>query len=278
MRYRLFALFVLLFCSLAAPLSAFAEDPYPESLQILPVDQLVGERLTYDVSFLWFDRLAIGTISLTRGEQPGTYVAELEARTRGFAAMVTRDRVEKYRTIMDIGPNGLLRPLVYSSHTLKGKGKRQREKITSYTFDYAKRQVKYQKIKNNAIRADEMIPLESEGPVYDILSAFYNLRLGAFGPLDQKKIALPTLHRKGVEEIIVAPIARAGEDNHFFAKDELLCKVLVDPEIFGTDGNDLLISFDENSQPQKAVVKNVIGLGDVKGVLRHAEHHLAMLD
>ena len=234
-----------------------------------PVEGLVGEQLTYDVSFLWFKRLAKGSIRLERGEQPGTYLATMEARTRGFAAMVTKDRIEKYQTLMEIGPNGLLRPLVHSSHTFKGKGKDQREKMTSYTFDYAQGQVQYEKIKNNRIDADEVLPLGTDGPVFDILSAFYNLRLEAFGALEQQAIRMPTFYRKGVEDIVVTPVAKLdSNDKSFFSDGSSLCKVLVDPSVFKTNGRELLVSFDKNNRLERGIIKNVIGLGDVKGVLR----------
>ncbi len=234
-----------------------------------PIEALVGEQLSYDVSFLWFDHLAEGSIRLSRGEQPGTYLAVLEARTLGLAAFVTKKRIEKFQTLMEIGPTGTLRPLRHSSHSIKGQGKGRREKVTSYSFDYQHQQVTYQKIKNNRVRADELLALGTEEPVYDILSGFYNLRAGLFGPYSNQQIHMPTFYRKGVEEIVVAPIkASSAADQRFFGAENVLCQVFLDPSVFGTKGRDLLISFDKHSQPQKAVVKNVIGLGDVKGVLR----------
>ncbi len=262
----LFTILVLLFGN-AIAFAASADSVVPEPH---PINKLVGEQLSYDVSFLWFDRLAVGSISLSPGERPGTYLAVLEARTRGLAALVTQNRIEKFETLMEVGPDGTLRPLVHSSHTIKGSGKKLREKITSYAFDYANQQVKYQKVKNNRLAADEILALETEGPVYDILSGFYNLRAGIFGRFDDRQIHLPTFHRKGMEEIVVAPAeAKSETDRKFFGQDNILCQILLDPSIFGTKGRDLFVSFDEDSQPQRAVVKNVIGLGDVKGVLRH---------
>jgi len=193
----------------------------------------------------------------------------MEARTRGVAAFVTKNRIEKYQTLMEIGPDGFLRPLVHSSHTFKGKGAEQKEKRTSYTFDYESRQVQYTKVKYHRVDADELLPLETDGPVYDILSAFYNLRLEAFGSLAQQEIHMPTFHRKGVEEIVVAPVNNLKRsDKKFFASKGTLCKVLVDPSIFKTNGRELFVSFDENNRLERGIIKNVIGLGDVKGVLR----------
>ncbi len=88
-----------------------APAPTPTTLTPHPIDALLGEELAYDVSFLWFDRLAVGSITLARGAKPGTYVAVMEARTRGVAAYVTKDRAERFRTLMEVGPDGLLRPL-----------------------------------------------------------------------------------------------------------------------------------------------------------------------
>ncbi len=258
----LFALHI--FCSGEA-LAVAITDPKVKSH---PVDAFLGEELIYDISFLWFDRLAVGTIRLSRGEVPETYLAVLEAQTRGFSAFVTKNRRERFQTLMEIGPDGLLRPLLHSSHSLKGKGDKQREKITSYSFDYASRQVKFQKVKDHIIRAEEQFPFGTDGPIFDILSAFYNLRCGSLGPLDGERITLPTFHRKGIEEIVIAPADARFKNSGIFAKESILRKVLVSPEIFKTNGRDLLISFDEAGRPLKAVVKNVIGLGDVKGVLR----------
>lgn len=260
-------LFAMLVFYVGEAFSATEIDPI--LIKSHPVDSLVGEELFYDVSFLWFDRLAVGIIRLSRGEKPGTYLAVLEAQTRGFSAFVTKNRREQFQTLMEIGPDGLLRPLVHSSHSLKGNGDKQREKITSYSFDYATRQVTFQKIKDHIIHADELLPFGTDGPIFDILSAFYNLRSGSLGPLDGEQVNLPTFHRKGIEEIVIAPVdSTTVTDSGFFAKNTIVRKVLVGPEIFKTNGRDLLISFDQSGRPLKAVVKNVIGLGDVKGFLR----------
>ncbi|MDX2481161.1 MAG: DUF3108 domain-containing protein [Desulfuromusa sp.] len=255
----LFAIFVILFAGGVV----FAGSV------VHPVENLVGERMDYDISFLWFDRLAEGSIRLERGEQPGTYLATMEAKTLGFAAFVTRHRVEKYQTLMEIDADGFLRPLVHSSHTFKGTGESRKEKNTTYDFDFLNRQVHYKKLKSQRVVADEQFLLETGESVFDILSAFYNIRLGAFGPFNKDSIHIPTLHRKGVEEIVVVPINElTGKNEKFFSKKITVCKVLVDPSIFKTNGRELFVGFDEKNRLARGIIKNVIGLGDVKGVLR----------
>jgi len=251
---------ILLFVTATFALSANSEHP---------VEELVGERMEYDISFLWFKHLAEGSIRLERGKEQGTYLATMEARTLGLAAFVTRQRVEKYQTLMEIGPNGLLRPQLHSSHTFRGTGASRKEKRTTYRFDFANRRVNYHKIKSAMLVADEDFELGTAGNVYDILSAFYNLRLGTLGEIGQQQINIPALHRKGSEEIVVAPITEQERKREkFFAATGRVCKVLVDPEVFKTQGRELFVSFDEAYRLDRGIIKNVIGLGDVKGVLR----------
>ena len=52
-----------------------------------------------------------------------------------------------------------------------------------------------------------------------------------------------------------------------FADDLILCKVLLTPETFKTKSRDVYVGFDPQLRPRLAVVKNVIGLGDVRGKL-----------
>lgn len=234
-----------------------------------PIQSLVGESFEYDISFLWFDKLAEGSLQLSRGEQPGTFLIILKAKTLGMAAFFTRDRVEKFQTLMQVSPTGLLQPLWHSSHTIRGKGGARKEKISRYTFDYDSGQVRYQKFKNERVYEDKWFPLEKDKPLFDILSALYNLRLGFYGEVGQDAILIPTFHRKGTQNIVVEPLRKTSKKNRkFFAKDAVQCRILVDPSVFGTKGRDILASFDEQMRPQKGIIKNVIGLGDVRGKLR----------
>ena len=234
-----------------------------------PINSLIGESLKYDISFLWFDSLAEGSIQLLPGEQPETFLVVMEARTLGVAAFVTKDRIERFQTLMKIGPSGLLYPLWHSSHTIRGKGESRSEKITRNTFDYFSGQVRYQKIKNGHAYTDQLYTMEKDKPLFDILSALYNLRLGFFGKSGQEALLIPTFHRKGTQNIVVEPLQKVSrKDKKFFAADVVKCRILVDPSVFGTKGQDILASFDKKMRPKKGIIKNVIGLGDVRGKLR----------
>ncbi|MEE4254737.1 MAG: DUF3108 domain-containing protein [Desulfuromusa sp.] len=233
------------------------------------IQSLVGEYLSYEISFLWFNHLAEGTITLTQGEQPGTYLVVMQAETLGAAAFFTRHRIEKYQTLMKVNATGLLLPLWHSSHTIRGEGESRKEKVTKITFDYLSGRVRYQKIKNKKVYADEWFEMDKDKPLYDILSALYNLRLGFYGQPGQDAIHIPTFHRKGTQDIVIEPLEKIGDkDQKYFSDNSVKCRVLVDPSVFGTKGRDILVSFDETMHPEKGIIKNVIGLGDVRGKLR----------
>lgn len=234
-----------------------------------PIQSLVGESLSYDISFLWFDHLAEGSLQLLPGEKTGTFLVVLQAKTLGIAALFTRNRVEKHQTLMEIGASGLLQPLWNSSHTIKGSGNSRSEKVTRYDFDYAEHQVRFQKLKNGKAYADQLYPLEEDQPLFDILSALYNLRLGYYGELGKDHLLIPTFDRKGQQDIVVEPLQKKSrKDRKFLATDPVQCRILVDPSVFGTKGRDILASFDSLMRPHKGIIKNVIGLGDVRGKLR----------
>ena len=254
-------------------LSAFPDDLYSSEVRSTEhsIQFLVGEHLNYEISFLWFNHLAEGTIQLTHGEQPGTYLVVMQAKTLGAAAFFTRHRIEKYQTLMKVGASGLLHPIWHSSHTIRGEGKSRSEKVTKQSFDYVSKRVRYQKIKNGNTYAEKWFEMDRDKPMFDILSALYNLRLGFYGQLGQEAIHIPTFHRKGTQDIVVEPINKVDNKDHkYFSEGSIKCRVLVDPSVFGTKGREILVSFDAEMHPEKGIIKDVIGLGDVRGRLRLA--------
>ncbi len=263
-------LFILFLQFCFAPICS-AESPTEEAPAGLPVTALLGEKLEYRVSFLWFKKIARGEIRLEAGPETGTYLATLKAATLGVAAFFTRNRVETYTTLMEEGPDGLLRPLLQTSDTRKERAGQETHRQTSYAFDFGARQVNYSKTVNGTLKLSQGLEMDGSAPVYDFLSAFYNLRLGRFGTINSDTvIKLSTFSRKGPNEIEIYGMTQKQQVAMDFAQDLLLCKVLLSPETFKMKGRDVYVGFDQLLRPQIAVVKNVIGLGDVRGELIRA--------
>jgi len=236
----------------------------------LPLSALLGEALVYDIAFLWFDQLAEGRLSFVAGETPGTYRAVLEARTLGVAAWLTNDRIQRYVSLMEAAPDGRLRTLSFESHIIKGKGEGRSDTTRLYTFDYDKQQIRYQRARKGKFYKEQMLPMSSQAPPNDILTAFYNFRTGFFGPVRPgASYTIPTFNRKGEETIRVEILTDEQRPaDPFFPREGLLGRVFLDKEVLDTSGGAVYVWFDDLGRPLRGLVENVIGLGHVRGKLR----------
>ena len=66
----------------------------PKSLQ-----RLIGENAEYRISFLFFDKIAEGRISLEQDECTGTFTGIIRAKAKGFTAFLSSDRMNRYESI-----------------------------------------------------------------------------------------------------------------------------------------------------------------------------------
>ena len=259
---------IILGCALL--LAAMAPRPaLADALRALTVQELVAEpEMVYDIAFLWFDNLAEGRASFGVGERPGTYRATLEAKTLGVAAWLTQDRIQRYTSLMELGSDGRMHSISHESLIIKGAKKKRREKSKRYIFDDQKREVRYQAIADGSAGPEQVLPMGPEAP-NDILTAFYNFRLGVYGPLRPgARYTIPTFNRKGKGVIVVETLPDRPRTNPFFPSNGLLCRAIVDPEIFDTGGGAIFFWFDRSVHPTRGIVEQVIGLGDVKGSAR----------
>ncbi len=237
------------------------------------IESMVGESFVYDIAFLWFDRLAEGQLQLSRGEREGTYRAALHARTLGVAAFVTRDRMNSYEALMEQMPDGMLRTLVYESRLSKGRGSDRRRRTNRYEFDYAANLVRHVRLKQGEPHKNEDLAMPEGDFLNDILTAFFNFRAGNFGPVEPgRHFEIPTFNRKGPSSIVVDVLNGAHRPHaDFFPPGGMLCRVKIDDEVFDTGGGDIYVWLDDFARPQRGIVENVIGLGNVRGRLRRTD-------
>lgn len=237
------------------------------------LERMVGERLVYDIAFLWFDNLAQASLSLEAIDPPGTYRATLEAQTLGVAAWLTSDRMQHYVSVMEKTAAGRLRSLFHESQVIKGQGRGRKARTKRYTFDYEKNEVLYQRAREGRFYKEEVYRLRAgteDLPPADILTAFYNFRAGFFGPVQPGgEYVIPAFDKEGASRIqveILLPEER--KDQPFFPDHGLLGRISVDEEVFDTGGGNVYVWFDEQGRPLRGIVENVLGIGDVRGTLR----------
>lgn len=252
---------------LAAPL--VAQSPLAPELTTFPLFSVEkGEDLHYNVKFLWLEKFGKGRLTFVPGPEPGTYRATAYARTRGVAALVSQHLTQTYEVLMRQLPDGSLQPLQTRSIQIRGKkGHKKRE--SRYTFDYDNRTVTYRKIKNGQEYGHITVDMPPEKPVYDLLSAFYNWRLGVFGQLKRPShFKLPTITKRGESDILVGVRTREDQNGRsLFPETGMLARVVVDKEVFHTDAGSMFVWVNEEAQPGIVVVEEVLGLGNITATL-----------
>jgi len=234
-------------------------------------DEMVGETFSYDISFLWFDRLAEGSLRFEEAEQDGQYRAILEAKTLGVAAFFTRDRRERHVSLMKLTPNGGLRSLEFESTTSKGRGRSREDRVRRYIFDYENDKVYREQVRTGKKFKRDTYELQNKKFVNDVLTAFSNFRMGYFGAVEPgAHFDIPAFSRKGPASITIDVLTaeeRVGDPR--FPAEGLVCRVHVDKEIFKTGDGRIYLWIDEQARPAFGVVEKVLGLGDVRGTLRN---------
>jgi hypothetical protein len=258
-RYYLLPLLAL-FCLCGLPLPAIAvAQPAPRPP--------VGEDYHYGIDFLVFRNLAEGRLHLAAEATPGRYRAELEARTLGVAAWLTGERTQRYVAVMEETGDGSLRSVSYESTVIKRKNGTWAHRGKRYRFDYHAGKVYYERSDGGPFELSKAYPLPPGQNPVDILTGFYNLRLGVYGALTPgARLQIPTFTSKGVSAIDVEVLTdEAHKALPFFPERGTLLRVRVDPEVFHTGDAGLYAFFDESGRPSHGIVEDIIGMGDVYG-------------
>lgn len=134
------------------------------------------ENLQYRVSLGIWPEVAQVHLRLFR-LGPNRYRAEFRGAAEGAWKLLNRWLPEGYETEM-VMEGGRLKPLVFRE-TFQSKGHRI---LKEYRFDYSRSLLEVWRGEDHQEPVKRLqVPLRE--PVYDLLSLFYNLRLGALGPL-----------------------------------------------------------------------------------------------
>ncbi len=233
------------------------------------IQQLVGEDYLYSIDFLFFSRLAEGELRLSETNQPNIYRAELVGRTLGIASWLTGNRTQTYTSVMELRTDGSLRSVEHVAQIVKRKWGKWKNRVRRHRYDYEQGTVLEEKFKEDVFhsRKERDIP-EGQQPV-DMLTAFYNLRSGVYGPLVRgAQFLIPTFSGKGFVDIEINVLtAEQQAKQNYFPAHGLLISANVDPEIFETGDGGLYFWLNAEGVPERGIVEDVIGMGDVRGSL-----------
>lgn len=259
------AIFLALALLLAVPGPVRAQGPDIAK----PFQQLVGESYLYSLDFLFFKRLAEGELRVSATDRPNVYRAELIGRTLGIASWLAGNRTQTYTSLMELTADGSLRSIEHVGKITKQRRGKWQSWGRRYRYDYDQGKVYEEKTKTGVFQSKKVrdIP-EGQQPV-DLLTAFYNLRVGVYGPLVRgARFLIPTYSGRGFIDIEVNVLTFEQQARQkYFPSSGLLVMAKIDREIFETNGGNLYCWFNDEGVPERGIVEDVIGLGDVRGYM-----------
>ncbi len=226
--------------------------------------------IVYDVSFGIFGKIGNAKASLHVKDK--RYEIKVVAKSTGFAAFISGDRKEVYESRGYV-KDGLLVPLEYKKTVQNSIVIDNRSAIKKYIkiykFDHQKRKIVAFKTK---IRGKSVSKSIVKVPFYaedDLLTLFFNFKklfpnlkitehhtLKAVGA-DKKtgKIDIYPLKKEEFEGLIDTGVEGLN-----------LFKAVINDKIFSSKKGELYLALDSEGICQKAVLKDVILFGDIRGV------------
>ena len=268
----LFGLFLIETPDLFALDAANDTGKYPGFKANGDITRFEGETLYYDISFLWFNNAASAKVQFLK--KRGQYYSTLEASPKGFAGFFTSYRKHSYKTEFEIIDDGKsVRPISFLRKVTIG----DQAEITRHQFNYMTQKHTWSKFLNDEKIETGIDDIPVDHSFHDILTAFYNVRNGSYGPLTKgNHFKIKTIPEKGHDEISVH-ISSEQEEEVFRAvegrekKDELLLNIIVPKEIFETETGELMVWSSTHYIPVETTVKDYILLGDLHAIFTHRE-------
>jgi len=214
------------------------------------------QKATYEVSFGILERIGTADALLEiRDDQ--SYSIRIEARTEGFAKLLTNNRIEVYES-HGIVVKGKLIPNKF----VKIRKTDAKKRIRIYTFDHPNKNIILENINSEDWKEEPVSYYAQE----DILSLFFNLKHYPRTPENQSLYALGGNKKDGKIDVVFT------DKNNTFQMKEVLgmesgefVKVILNEPIFSSEKGELYVNLDENGLCEKAVLKDVLLFGDIVG-------------
>lgn len=234
------------------------------------IDFFLSEKVRYDLSFLWFSKAAIANMEFVR-EGKG-YKAILKAETKGFVGFFTSYRKHTYISHLLYSPEKKkFRVTQFERYVTIQK---KEEKTITY-LDYDTGIISWVDYKNGELVEEKAEPMPDTFDYEDVLSAFYNFRMGVFGPIQRNRsFKVQTIPEKGVStiDVNIANVEASNKSKRLFGdgfnKNLFHVRVKVPKKIFSSKRGEVDIWLDEEIIPLRGVVKDYIGFGDIRGTLK----------
>jgi hypothetical protein len=235
------------------------------------VRKFEGEVLKYNIGFWIFKKVGTATFKCERSSND--LVVTIDAGTAGFLDKIIH-RHNIYRTIMKI-EDGTNRLMPVSSYEKKIKRKKERVMITNY--DYDNNMCEYKTWRNGAIHKKGSLKLET-GKCDDTISVGYNFRNEIYGEVKEgASFNITTVYKDKPTNLNVNV---SSADNavelskwiNIIPDVKYVTNVALDPGVLDSKEGKLVVLYTEDLIPVCFIAKDVIGFGDLYGLLVEDEN------
>jgi hypothetical protein len=231
------------------------------------VASFCGERLAYEVTVLFFRRAAVSQLSLEPAADAGRYLARLSVETKGFARLLDRRR-HVYTSLLapcEGGRRWCPRRFVSD---LTGAGGRE---VTTVEVDPLRGLISLTTERGGVVTEVDRRPVQPGAHYDDLLSAFYNLRAGVYGPIERgRRYEIATLPMDGTTHLTVHVLAGKDEAQarrkYRTGDDGFLVAVGARKGTSREEG-EMVVWFSADLVPLGGVVRNYTGFGSLQGRL-----------
>ncbi|MEE9240686.1 MAG: DUF3108 domain-containing protein [bacterium] len=271
-----FLAIVAVLCALSAPIPGARGQVSPK----IPAREI----FTYDVQVFIFPKAAQGTLRFIPVSK-NRYRAELMAETKGIIGLITLYRKNHYISELEYVPE---KSRFLSRHYTKLVHRGPNVERTTVSIDHEKGRVKWKIYFNDVLENQGVEPIPESVRYEDLLSAFFNFRGGAYGPLERgRKTTVLTLpdyadrvknkdnpKKEDPYQKFEIRIADAETEKTYRKRygregeKGLLALVKVPKDLFGQETGEVRIWFDTNTIPVAVTVEDAIFFGDVHAFLR----------
>jgi hypothetical protein len=220
----------------------------------------------YDISYGFFGNIGIAKAYFDIDH--GTYNIKIKARATGLAKVLSRNRVESYEST-GIVKNGILIPQLFVSKKIKDS----KTDIKRYMFDYKKKRVTLLRTRNTQKSKSDyetVLPFFAKN---DILTLFFNLKhiIGSdFEAKEELELKAVGASKKD-GKVNLKPLSDEDkkEITKLFDKEGHLLSVVLNQRIFASPKGEMFLSLNDDGICTKALLKDVIMFGDIRGELNN---------
>ncbi|MDR3177951.1 MAG: DUF3108 domain-containing protein [Campylobacteraceae bacterium] len=224
------------------------------TLHALPFESFVKYKVKYGIF-----NLGEATASLKIYEN-GSYETKVEAKATGLASTLSGKRVESYKSVGKV-IDGLLVP----DSLEKIRSTKKKTKEVFYAFDHERKEITaFEKRcdKNGCSNSSEKMPEYTKD---DILTLYHNVAF-MFGKGDIKEFNASVVGSKKPVNVIVPEGKQLKTAKKLLDDAEgFYLLIVLNQDVFNSDKGELYINLEDDMSVSKAVLKDTLLFGDVKG-------------